>query len=87
MFKSPTLTVSGNYAKATSLLEREAANRAAASSPDDTPTAPPVVSEGDTTLVFQQTNYSPKALSTSETYRNSKNLISAAKGALTKNDK
>ena len=34
------------------------------------------------TIVFNQTNTSPKALSSAEIYRNSKNLLSQAKGAL-----
>ena len=40
-----------------------------------------LVSAGNT-VMFEQNNYSPKALSTAETYRQTKNLLSITKGAL-----
>ena len=80
MFKSPTLTVAGNFAKAQSLLDREASNRAAAER--NSYEEPPTTGGGDTYNQFTQINNSPKSLSTAEVYRQTNNLISAAKKEL-----
>jgi len=81
ILKTEPLNVSSAYSSAKSTMSaiqaseraREVANENAAFLRDE-PKAP---------VVFNQNNYSPKALPPSEIYRNTKSLISKAKGALT----
>lgn len=82
MFKTPQLAVDGMYAKATSLLEREriAKQNAEAQAEAQQQIPAPVEAKYE----FKQYNSSPKSLSEAEIYRNTKNLISAAKGDLDK---
>lgn len=76
MLNAPSLSVDDSYAMASSLAReqrdvveaREAQQFEAAKSSGDT--------------IFNQYNNSPKALSTTEIYRNTRNQISTAKGAL-----
>jgi tape measure domain-containing protein len=68
-----TLSTSGAYSNALALSAAVGAN-----GNDDKATAP------STTNNFTQNNYSPKALSPAEIYRQTKNQISVAKGALSK---
>lgn len=79
MLTPPHLAVEGSYAKASSLIARERTNQEVASSASET-----ITQTGDT---FVQNNYSPKALTPAEIYRNTKNQLSVArvqkKGALT----
>ncbi|ASR80473.1 tape measure protein [Arthrobacter phage Tribby] len=79
----PALTIDDTYAKASSLVERENIARQqqieqsnAATQQNNQP--------GETIVKFEQNNYSPKALSPSEIYRNTNNQLSAAKGVLIK---
>lgn len=71
MLRTPTLTVTDSYAKAAYISSARRADEIEASS-NDTDVVGKQVN-------FTQNNYSPKALSTSEIYRNSKNAISLIK--------
>ena len=72
LFTTPTLDVSTSYAVASGLALQQRVNEESQNgSDDDRPTG------GDT---YIQNNYSPKAISDAELYRNTKNLISIKKG-------
>lgn len=79
MSQSP-LSIDKTYAKAASIAvgQRASEEAAASLSFDDVPTQ---------TVVFEQHNHSPKALSSAEIYRNTNNQLSVAKGALKPNAK
>ena len=70
------LSVTGSYADASGIMatSRESSS---VTTPSD---ANPVVKGGD--INFYQTNNSPKALSRIEIYRNTRNQLSSARGAL-----
>jgi hypothetical protein len=72
MLPTKTLEVSGAYSQArgASLAVREGQSATDAASRG-----------GGDTWVFNQNNYSPKAISPVETYRNTRNQLSTAKGA------
>ncbi len=70
-----TLSVEGSYSKAISISDSDRANREAALA-DNTNTEP----VEPRTVKLEQYNYSPKALSDIEIYRQTKNLLSTAKG-------
>lgn len=78
MITPPSLDLSTSYARAATLMAQAKANQQ--SDPNggsgDQPPA--------TSLTFVQNNYSPKAISPAETYRNTKNQISKAKEVLIK---
>jgi tape measure domain-containing protein len=71
------LNVDAAYSGAANAFSGYARNRAALSDADG-------VREGDT-IIFEQHNNSPKALSAIEIYRQTNNVLSTAKGALTRN--
>lgn len=77
MLTPMSLKVDDSYAMASSLArqQRAAEETMTLGSPDDRP---------GSGMTLIQNNYSPKALTSSEIYRNTKNLISVAKGELTK---
>ena len=81
MLTPPTLSVDGSYAKATTLLARERANREA------TDATAEVLSKSGDQLTYNQYINSPKAVSNAEIYRGTKNQLSVSKlkkkGALT----
>lgn len=75
---APSLAIAGTYAKATVLSNATTANREVITSKTGATPA-----TGDT-LIFNQTNNSPKALSNAEIYRNTNSQINRVKGALAK---
>jgi len=77
MLATKPIAVGGAYSLARSLADEVAAVRKA-NVPGDKPDQPPAP------INFTQNNYSPKAISAAESYRNTKNVISTAKGALNK---
>jgi tape measure domain-containing protein len=76
----PPLDLTTSYARASALV---AAARAA-STPTDDGSDPSGSAGGEKKLVFIQNNYSPKAISAADSYRNTKSQISRAKGELVK---
>jgi len=75
MLATSDLSLDSAYAKATSIsIEQRAAKESSQV------TQEPTVQTGDTTISFVQNNNSPKALSATEIYRQTRNQISAAKG-------
>jgi tape measure domain-containing protein len=73
MLTTKPITVDSSYAKARYVADGYASNRNDAQN----------VSSGDTNSVsYTQNNYSPKALSSAEIYRQTKNQLSTVKGAL-----
>jgi tape measure domain-containing protein len=81
MLRPPTLSVDDSYAYASSLAVEQRSNQNGSDNGDD-PTAGNGGS-GDSPVTFIQNNYSPKAISAAESYRNTKNAISTAKKELT----
>jgi tape measure domain-containing protein len=77
MLSTKSLDVNSSYAKASTVAiqQRAAVQEIAVTKTDAVP-------ETGTTNTFIQNNYSPKSLPAGEMYRNTKNLISMAKGAL-----
>jgi hypothetical protein len=79
MFKRPSLTVGASYSNATNASDGYTRNTTTRDDSDDaTATAASSVS-------YTQNNYSPKALTPSEIYRQTKNQLSVTKGALAAN--
>jgi phage-related protein len=78
MIKSPSLTVDTSYSRAASISASTRAN-----GEEDAQTKTGAVPDSGTNLTFNQYNNSPKALSRAEIYRQTRNQISTAKGALT----
>lgn len=76
----PTLSVDKSYAYASSLAT---AQRTSTDSDDESGTSGPPDAPVGQTVILNQYNNSPKAISPAETYRNTKNALSVAKGALT----
>jgi tape measure domain-containing protein len=74
---TPSLSVQGSYAKASTLAANARASQESV-----------VIGKGDTSVATRdgitlvQNNYSPKALSSADIYRKTKNQLSLAKGAL-----
>jgi hypothetical protein len=81
MLRPPTLSVDDSYAYASSLAVEQRSTQNGSDNGDD-PTAGNGGS-GDSPVTFIQNNYSPKAISAAESYRNTKNAISTAKKELT----
>lgn len=81
MLRPPTLKVDDSYAYASSLATAQRTNQNGSNTNDTTDGQPPA--DSTTPVTFIQNNYSPKAISAAESYRNTKNAISVAKGALT----
>jgi hypothetical protein len=79
MITPPSLTVEGSYAKAATLSIAARANQETVTTDKGE-----VVSSSGDKITFIQNNTSPKAISPADTYRNTKNQISMAKGALRK---
>lgn len=79
LMKSPTLDLGGVVSKATSAGTGYQANKDLAAAAATSTDAPLIKQE------FNQYNTSPKTLGDAEIYRQTKNLISAAKGALDTN--
>ncbi|QEQ93887.1 tape measure protein [Streptomyces phage Kardashian] len=75
LLPSKPIGIDSSYAKAKYVAAAYARNQAAASEGSE----PSIVSSTS----YVQNNYSPKALSSAEIYRNTKNQLSRAKGALT----
>jgi hypothetical protein len=75
--KSQLIAASGSTSSAASIANMTAASKAAAAS----------VSSGGTTLTFNQTIKSPEAVSATTVYRQTKNQLSVAKGALSANSR
>lgn len=74
MLKPAPISVDTSYASAAAIAESNREQQAAASEAD---------TSGTPTVQFVQNNTSPKALSSAEIYRNTKNQLSIAKGVLT----
>lgn len=74
LMPSKAITVDSAYAKAQYVAASYASNQAAAESTGSAPVSP---------VTFNQYNNSPKALSSAEIYRQTKNQLSVKKGALT----
>jgi tape measure domain-containing protein len=77
--KTPPISVSGAYAQARNTAHEYQSNRTQS---DDSGTVEQSL-PNHTELKFVQNNYSPKALSPGEIYRNTKNQLSVAKEVLT----
>lgn len=75
--KSQLIAAGGSTSSAASIANMTAASKAAASS----------VSSGGTSLTFYQTIKSPEAVSATTVYRQTKNQLSVAKGALSANSR
>lgn len=80
MLQAPSLKVTDSYAYASSL---SAAQRNQNGTDEEPPTSPSGPTDGTSPVTFIQNNYSPKAISAAESYRNTKNAISTAKKELT----
>lgn len=76
LFAAKPIAVDSAYSKAAYVAAGYARNQAAARQSSETTVAPAPMS-------FTQNNYSPKALSSAEIYRQTNNQLSKAKGALT----
>ncbi len=74
----PPLQLEGSYARASSLVAATRANQ------EETSTGAADIEAERKNVMFVQNNYSPKAISPVETYRNTKNQISKAKEVLVK---
>jgi tape measure domain-containing protein len=74
IFSGTPVTVDGVYSRATSVSSSIRANRSVDSAAQ--------TSSSQADMVFNQYNYSPKELSAAELYRQTKNQLSVAKGAL-----
>lgn len=81
MVTPPPLDLTTSYARASALV---AAARAASASPDDTDFGPSGSGAGPREVTFIQNNFSPKAISAADSYRNTKSQISKAKEELVK---
>jgi hypothetical protein len=77
MLTPPQLAIDGSYAKASTLAANARANQESVTTDQNG-----TVSESESKFTFIQNNTSPKALSQAEIYRNTKNQLSVAKGAL-----
>ncbi|QFG11737.1 tape measure protein [Arthrobacter phage Salk] len=80
MVTPPPLDLTTSYARASALV---AAARAASTPPEDD-FGPSGSVPGTKSVTFIQNNYSPKAISAADSYRNTKSQISRAKGELVK---
>jgi hypothetical protein len=80
MVTPPPLDLTTSYARASALV---AAARAASTPPEDGFGSSGSASEAKS-VTFIQNNYSPKAISAADNYRNTKSQISRAKGVLVK---
>jgi tape measure domain-containing protein len=78
MFKKPTIAVGTSYSAATNASDGYTRNT---STRDDTPPTAPAAAP----VNYTQNNYSPKALTPAEIYRQTKNQLSVTKGALAEN--
>lgn len=78
MFGTPTVNADASYSAASNVSSDRAAAADAVKEKQDT------VPTGPTEVKFEQNNYSPKTISATEQYRNTKNLISMAKEELKK---
>lgn len=77
LFAQPTITPIGSYARAMDIDAEYRALVAAAQAERES-----TVVDNSTVINMTQNNTSPKPINTAETYRNTRNQISAAKGAL-----
>jgi uncharacterized protein with HEPN domain len=84
MIQPPKLNIEGTYAMASQLAKSTRESDKATVISGDVP-PPPATGAG--TVIFNQYNNSPKALSRVELYRQTNNQLSVAKGALTANAK
>jgi hypothetical protein len=82
LLPDPTLSVSGTFNAAASAIAGADSNAQAAKLAN---TSEPVVQNIEQNVTLNQTNNSPKALSTIDLYRQGNNQINAAKGALVGN--